>query len=44
MPTVNSLEDVVSHPDVSLIVRTDTYIGSLVNTVGFVIYYDYLSI
>ena len=33
MPTVNTFEDVVAHPDISLIVRTDTYIGSLVNTV-----------
>lgn len=34
MPTVNSFEDVVSHPDISLIIRTDTFIGSLINTVS----------
>lgn len=34
MPAVNSFEDVVTHPDVSLIVRTDTAIGNVINSVG----------
>lgn len=33
MPAVNTLEDVAAHPDVSLIIRTDTYIGIVINLV-----------
>lgn len=34
MPSINTLEDVLSHPDISLIIRTDTYIGDAINIVN----------
>lgn len=38
LPAVDSLEDVVAHPEISLIIRTDTAIGHDINSVILQIY------
>lgn len=35
LPSVNTFEDVLAHPDISLILRTDTYLGNAINMVEF---------